>query len=73
MRTEQNTANAGERGECCGHGGEGGGGGRHRHRGHCCGGHHSHEAISRADEAEIGLLERQIVTSQARLAEFRRQ
>ena len=71
MMTEQNTGNAGERGACCGRGG--GGGKRHRHRDHCCGGRHSHEAISRSDEAEIGELERQIAASQARLAELRRQ
>jgi len=74
MMTGQNTANAGEHGACCGRGGEGGGGGRHRHRGHCCGGRHSHhEELQHPNEAEIGLLERQIATSQARLAELRRQ
>jgi len=67
MMTEQETANAGERGACRG------GGSRHRHRDHCCGGRHSHEAISHSREAEIGLLEKQIVETQARLAELRRQ
>jgi hypothetical protein len=73
MMTEQNTANAGERGACCGRDGKGGGGARHRRRDHCCGGRHSNEAVSHGNETEIGMLERQIATSQAKLAELRRQ
>jgi hypothetical protein len=73
MMMEQNTASVGERGACCGRGGEGGSGRRHRHRDHCCGGRNSREVTSNGNEAEIGMLERQIATSRARLAELRRQ